>query len=243
VTARAEGGRRKVEGGRVVAVNHGDDNLVLAQRLGEWISRGPDLETDIALGNIALDHIGVARALLAYAGESDGRGEDELAMLRPEREFTNLLICEQPNGDFAQTIARQFLVDAYQLGLWEELSTAEDETLAGVAGKALLEARYHFRFSSSWVIRLGDGTEESRRRMESGLTHMWRFVDEMFEQHPHLRSEWDSNIDNILDEATLGRPAAVPQRSGGRQGIHTEYLGHMLAEMQWMARSHPGASW
>lgn len=225
------------------ALNHGDDNLVIAQRLAEWVSRGPDLETDIALGNIALDHLGVARALLAHASEAEGGNEDDLAMLRSEREFTNLLICEQPNGDFAQTIARQFLFDAYQLGLWEKLSTDLDATIAGVAGKALLEARYHFRFSSSWVIRLGDGTPESRRRMEEGLVLMWRFVGEMFDQLPDLRSDWDRRVDEVMTTATLHRPADDFQRRGGREGIHTEHLGHLLAEMQWMARAYPGATW
>jgi ring-1,2-phenylacetyl-CoA epoxidase subunit PaaC len=223
------------------ALNHGDDNLVIAQRLSEWVSRGPDLETDIALGNIALDHLGVARALLGNADES--RTEDELAMLRSERGFTNLLICEQPNGDFAQTIARQLLFDAYQLGLWEKLSGSRDELLAGVAAKALLEARYHFRFSSSWVIRLGDGTHESRQRMEAGLSHMWRFVDEMFEEHPDLRPGWDRQVADVLAEATLRRPEDSFQRGGGRNGFHTEHLGHLLAEMQWVARAYPGAAW
>ena len=223
------------------ALNHGDDNLVIAQRLAEWVSRGPDLETDIALGNIALDHLGVARALLGNA--EDGRSEDDLAMLRSEREFTNLLICEQPNGDFAQTIVRQFLFDAYQLGLWEKLSQDRDEILAGVAAKALLEARYHFRFSSSWVIRLGDGTPESRRRMEAGLSHMWRFVDELFEQHPDLRSAWEQRVDDVLNQGGLSRPKDSFQRGGGRNGFHTEHLGHLLTEMQWMARAYPGATW
>lgn len=227
----------------MTALNHGDDNLVIAQRLAEWVSRAPDLETDIALGNIALDHLGVARALLSYASESDGRTEDDLAMLRAEREFTNLLMCEQPNGDFAQTIARQFLFDAYQLGLWELLSSHDDPTLAGVSGKALLEARYHFRFSSSWVIRLGNGTPESRRRLEEGLASMWRFVGEMFDQSPDLRSDWDRRVDEVMATATLDRPADTFQRRGGRDGIHTEHLGHLLAEMQWMARAYPGASW
>jgi ring-1,2-phenylacetyl-CoA epoxidase subunit PaaC len=223
------------------ALNHGDDNLVIAQRLAEWVSRAPDLETDIALGNIALDHLGVARALLGIA--EDGRTEDELTMLRSEREFTNLLICEQPNGDFAQTIARQILFDAYQLGLWEKLSRNSDDILAEVASKALLEARYHFRFSSSWVIRLGDGTQESRQRMEAGLSHMWRFVDELFEQHPDLRSAWDQRVDDVLSQAGMNRPKDSFQRGGGRKGFHTEHLGHLLAEMQWVARAYPGASW
>ena len=225
------------------ALNHGDDNLVIAQRLAEWVSRGPDLETDIALGNIALDHLGVARALLANASEAEGGNEDDLAMLRSEREFTNLLMCELPNGDFAHTITRQFLFDAYQLGLWDHLSTHADVTLAGVAAKAIMEARYHFRFSSSWVVRLGDGTDVSHRRVEVAVGDVWRFVDEMFEDHPALRAGWDRLIDPVLAEATLVAPSQVHQRRGGRDGIHTEHLGHTLAEMQSMARSYPGAEW
>lgn len=229
----------------VEVLKHGDDNLVIAHRLSEWVASAPDLETDIAIANIALDHLGVARALLAHAAELEGRGrnEDDLAMLRSEREFTNLLLCELPNGDFAQTITRQFLFDGYQLGLWKFLSTHPDPILAGVAGKALMEARYHFRFSSSWVARLGDGTEESHGRMEAALGVTWRFVDEMFDDHPDMRSGWDRLVDPILADATLARPRVGDQRHGGRLGIHTESLGHLLAEMQSVARSHPGAQW
>ena len=226
-------------------LNLADDNLVLAQRLAGWVASAPDLETDIALANIALDHLGVARALLARAGEIEGQGrsEDDLAMLRSEREFTNLLLCELPNGDFAHTITRQFLFDAYQLCLWDLLSTHSDATLAGVAAKAMMEARYHFRFSSSWVVRLGDGTDESHRRMEAAIGEVWRFVDEMFEEHPDLRASWGRLVDPVLAEATLEKPPQVHQRRGGRQGFHTEHLGHMLAEMQSVARSYPGSAW
>lgn len=226
-------------------LGHASDNLVIAQRLSEWVASAPDLEADIALANIALDHLGVARALLARAGDLEGQGrdEDDLAMLRSEREFTNLLLCELPNGDFAQTIIRQFLFDAYQLGLWELLSNHSDPTLAGVSEKALKEARYHFRFSSSWVVRLGDGTEESHRRMEAGLAAVWRFVDEMFEDYPTLRGSWDQLVDPVLSEANLVKPIESHQRRGGRDGIHTEHLGHMLAEMQWMTRAYKGAKW
>ena len=226
-------------------LSYADDNLVLAQRLSGWVASAPDLETDIALANIALDHLGVARALLAHAGEIEGRGrsEDDLAMLRSEREFTNLLLCELPNGDFAHTITRQFLFDAYQLCLWELLSAHSGATLAGVAAKAIMEARYHFRFSSSWVVRLGGGTDESHRRMETAIGDIWRFVDEMFEDDPNRRASWSRLIDPVLAEATLEKPAQVHQRRGGRQGIHTEHLGHLLAEMQSMARSYPGVAW
>ena len=226
-------------------LGHADDNLVLAQRLSGWVASAPDLETDIALANIALDHLGVARALLARAGELEGRGrsEDDLAMLRSEREFNNLLLCELPNDDFAHTITRQFLFDAYQIGVWDFLSSHPDPTLAGVAGKAIMEARYHLRFSTSWIVRLGDGTDESHRRMEVALSHFWRFVDEMFDDYPGLREGWDRLIDPVLAEAKLSKPSTDHQRRGGRDGLHTEHLGHLLAEMQSMARSYPGAKW
>jgi len=228
-------------------LGHGDDNLILAQGLGEWSSRAPDLETDIALSNIALDHLGVARVLLSYAGEvqGEGRTEDDLAMLRTEREFTNLLICELPNGDFGQTIARQFCFDAYQLSLWEALSTDSDATMSGVAGKARKEAEYHLRFSSTWLIRLGAGTPESHRRAQAGLDAVWRFTSEMFEQPgtTGLRSEWDRQIGRVLAQAGLDRPGDAYQRRGGRMGLHTEYLGHLLAELQSVARAYPGAIW
>jgi ring-1,2-phenylacetyl-CoA epoxidase subunit PaaC len=228
-------------------LGHADDNLILAQRLGEWSSRAPDLETDIALSNIALDHLGVARALLSYGAEIEGQGrtEDDLAMLRTERGFTNLLICEQPNGDFAQTIVRQFLFDAYQLSLWLALQRDPDPTLSGVAAKAIKEAQYHFRFSSTWLIRLGGGTDESHRRAASAMTALWRFSGEMLEQQEtaSLGAEWDRRVNGVLLHASLERPSDTFQLRGGRQGSHTEHLGHLLTEMQWMARAYPGASW
>jgi ring-1,2-phenylacetyl-CoA epoxidase subunit PaaC len=229
----------------LTALNHADDNLVIAQRLSEWVAAAPDLELDIALANIALDHLGVARALLTHAAdlEGAGRSEDDLAMLRFERELTNLLICEQPNGDFGQTITRQLLVDGYQMGLWDSLKGDADAVLAGIAQKALLESRYHFRHSSTWVIRLGQGTEESHRRMQNGMDAMWRFVDEMFDSEPRLRPGFDARIDPVLTEAGLVKPSDPFQRRGGRTGIHTEHLGHLLAEMQSVARSYPGVSW
>lgn len=238
----------------------GDDNLILAQRLGEWISRGPDLEEDIALGNIALDHLGVARNLLTHAGEVEGRGrdEDDLAMQRTERQFFNLILCEQPNGDFAHTMARQFLLDAWQVPLWEALSTSTDTTLAGIAQKAVKESRYHLRHSSTWVVRLGDGTEESHRRMQAAVDRLWRYTGEMFLDddvdesvadagigvHPRsLHPVWEATVDEILTRANLARPTDDYQRAGGRQGFHAEELGHLLAEMQWMQRAYPEMKW
>lgn len=238
----------------------GDDNLILAQRLGEWISRGPDLEEDIALGNIGLDHLGVARNLLSHAGEVEGRGRDEdgLAMQRSEREFFNLILCEQPNGDFAQTMARQLFVDAWQLPLWEALSQSTDPILAGIAQKAVKEARYHLRHSTTWVVRLGDGTDESHRRMQTAVDRLWRYTAEPFfgdevdekmadagigVEPSVLEASWKATMEEVLAEATLGPPADDYARTGGRQGFHSEHLGHLLAEMQWMQRTHPGVSW
>lgn len=238
----------------------GDDNLVLAQRLGEWISRGPDLEEDIALANFAIDHLGQARALLTHAGtlEGDGRTEDDLAMHRSEREFTNLIICELPNGHFGDTMARALCIDAYQVLLWEALSTSRDETLAGIAQKAFREARYHLRHSSTWVMRLGDGTEASHERMQQAIDRVWRFTGEMFAPDPvaeemaeagigvdptTLYERWRATVDDILSKATLTVPTETMHRTGGRLGFHTDDLGHMLAEMQWLARSMPEATW
>lgn len=220
-------------------ISHADDNMVLAQRLGAWISRAPDLEIDIALGNIALDHLGVARALYTHAGEIEGQGrdEDDLAMRRTEREFLNLLLVEQPNGDFAHTIVRQFFFDVYQRSVWADLMTSTDETLAGVAARAAKENAYHLEFSMSWLARLGDGTEESHARAQDALDALWRFTAE-------LSSEgWEREVASTLKEATLNMPDDPYQRTGGRQGYHTEHLGYLLAEMQWMDRTYPGMEW
>lgn len=223
-------------------VSIADDNLVLAQRLGDWISNAPDLEIDIALGNIALDHLGVARALYTHAGrvEGEGRTEDDFAMRRTEREFLNLLLVEQPNGDFAHTIVRQFFFDVYQGLLWDDLIGSDDETLAGVAARARKEAAYHYEFSSSWMVRLGEGTEESAARAQHGVDSLWRYTAELSEPYPDA---WQRQVEGVFGEAGL-RPAEDPyQRSGGRDGFHTEHLGHLLAEMQWMDRTYPGMTW
>ena len=239
-------------------LRHADDNLVLAQRLGEWISRGPELEEDIALGNIALDHLGVARYLLQYAAEllGDGWTEDRLAFERTDRQYTNALLVEQPNGDFAQTMARQLFVDAYQVLLWQAMADCGDATLAAIAGKAVKEASYHLRHSSTWVIRLGDGTEESHHRMQSAVDALWRFTGELLESDEVEHSlgnravdvaaiapAWHATVSGVLDEATLHSPDDPFQRSGGRAGIHSEHLGFLLAEMQWMQRTFPGLEW
>ncbi len=238
----------------------GDDNLILAQRLGEYISRAPDLEEDLAVANIALDHIGVAQHLYTYTGEveDDGRSEDDFAFLRSEREFTNALLVEQPHDGFGDLITRQFFFDAYQLELWTALAQSADERLAGIASKAVKEARYHLRHSSSWMIRLGDGTEESHQRIQRSVNDLWRFTGELFDGDSvdrdlsnagvgvdpgTLRPAWERTVTEVLAEATLERPDDPYQASGGRHGVHGEHLGHLLAEMQWMQRTFPDLTW
>lgn len=220
-------------------VAHADDNMVLAQRLGEWISNAPELELDIALGNLGLDHLGVARALYTRAGELEGAGrsEDDFAMLRGEREFLNVLLVEQPNGDFAHTIVRQFFFDVYQAELWPKLAGSEDETVAGVAAKAIKENAYHLEFSRSWLIRLGDGTDESHERTQRAVDGLWRFTSEIADD------TWLSRVEQAFTAAGLTIPDDPYQQTGGRQGFHTEHLGHLLSEMQWMARAYPRMKW
>ena len=231
----------------------GDDALVLAQRLTEWSSRAPALEEDIALTNIGLDLLGQARALLTYAGELEGAGrsEDDLAFLRSEREFLNCQLVEQPNSDFAATIVRQLFFSTYQLALYRRLTDSTDPTLAAVATKAVKEVDYHRDHATGWTVRLGDGTEESHGRMQAALERLWPFTHELFEPDEvaggvnptTLRSEWDDHIALTLKEATLERPADGWKPTGGRRGIHTDHLGFLLAEMQHLHRSHPGAKW
>ena len=242
------------------ALRLGDDALVLAQRLSEWSARAPDLEEDLALTNIALDLLGQARALLTRAGEleGEGRSEDDLAYLRGDREFTNALIVEQPNGDFARTIARQLLFSAYQRVLYERLRESADPVLAGVAEKASKEVAYHCDHAREWTLRLGDGTAESHRRMQEGVDWMWPLAAELFEHDAlaerlvaegiavdarELRPGWEDEVEAVLDEATLERPDTPYAPSGGRRGEHTESFGHMLAVMQSTHRAHPGATW
>ncbi len=241
-------------------LRHGDDCLILSQRLGDLISRAPELEEDIALANIALDILGIGRLLLQYAGEleAEERSEDDLAFGRTEREFTNLLLVETPNGDFAHTMVRQYLFDAYQDLLWNRLVDSSDETIAGIAGKARKESRYHLRHSRSWVVRLGDGTAESNRRMQQALESVWRFTGEMFIDDEidraaaeagfgvlpsSLSDAWNHEVTTTIETATLSRPDDSSIRTGGRDGRHSESIGPLLAEMQHMYRSFPGASW
>jgi ring-1,2-phenylacetyl-CoA epoxidase subunit PaaC len=255
VTSPAAGTRTPLAG---YALALGDDALVLAQRLGEWVARAPQLEEDVALANIALDLLGQARTLLGYAGtvEGAGRDEDDLAYLRDDREFRNVQLVELPNGDFAVTMARQLVFSAYQHELYAALTGSADATLAGLAGKAVKEVAYHRDHATQWVLRLGDGTPLSRARMQAGLDQVWPYVDELFDpadatsllpgvaaDPAALRPGWQRYVGSVLDQATLRPPEPRWRSRGGRSGLHTEHLGHLLAEMQHLHRSHPGASW
>jgi ring-1,2-phenylacetyl-CoA epoxidase subunit PaaC len=238
------------------ALRLGDDSLILAQRLGHWISRGPEIEEDIALGNIALDLLGHARSFLTYAGHAWDKTEDDLAYWREEDEFRSAWIFEQPNGDFGVTIARQLVVSVFQRLLYSRLVNSTDATIAAISAKALKEVDYHRDHATQWTLRLGDGTEESHRRMQEALELMWPYVDELFDDDglterigavgvlpSSLRAEFDAEIAAVLDEATLTLPAVPRASGGGRRGEHTEHLGYLLAEMQVLARKHPGAKW
>jgi ring-1,2-phenylacetyl-CoA epoxidase subunit PaaC len=237
-----------------------DTNLVLAQRLGEWVGHAPALEEDLGLANLSLDLLGQARLLLAHAGrlEGRGRGEDELAYLREESEYFNLTLVEQPNGDFGDTIVRQFLYDAWQLGLYESLTASTDSTLAAVAAKGRAEAAYHLRFSGGWLVRLGDGTSESRGRVEASLLRLWPFTNELLDDDDvdrevatagvgvlpsTLAGGFLARVDATLAQATLARPPDARFQWYGKQGRHSEHLGYLLAEMQSLHRAHPGATW
>jgi ring-1,2-phenylacetyl-CoA epoxidase subunit PaaC len=237
-----------------------DTSLVLGQRLGEWVGHSPALEEDLGLANLSLDLIGQARLLLTYAGELEGKGrdEDQLAFLRDGTDFCNLTLAEQPNGDFGHSIVRQLLIDAWQLELYEALQHSSDERLAAIAAKALKETRYHFRYSAGWVVRLGDGTEESKTRVQAALDELWRFTGELFTADEvdldmaaqkvapdiaALKPKWLARIDEVLREATLTRPADTDYPWHGKSGRHTEHLGYLLAEMQFLQRAYPGAQW
>jgi len=215
-----------------------DDCLVLGQRLAEWAAKAPTLEEDVALLNISLDLLGAARTL--YGGIGD---EDELAFLRLEPDFRNSLLVELPNGDFGQTMARQLLFSAWQVLLWESLLGSEDVLVAGVAGRAVKEARYHLDHAATWVVRLGDGTQESHDRVQTGLDAVWPYSYELFETDPALESPWRATVLPVLATATLDEPETTWRPTGGRSGKHTEHLGYLLAEMQSLHRAHPGASW
>jgi len=242
------------------ALRLGDLSLVLGQRLGEWVGHSPALEEDLGLANVALDLIGQARLLLTYAGEVEGRGrgEDEIAFLREHGEYLNAILAEQPNGDFGQTIVRQVLIDAFQLELYQRMTTSSDERLAAIAAKSVKEVLYHLRYSSGWLVRLGDGTEASHARVQSALDNLWPYTVELFAEDeldrtmadrgvaPRLsdvQAAWLRRIDEILAEATLQRPKDRPHSWHGKRGQHSEHLGYILAEMQHLQRTYPGARW
>lgn len=238
------------------ALRLGDDSLILAQRLGWWISRAPELEEDVALGNIALDLMGHARSFLSYAGHGLDKTEDDLAYLRREPEFRCAHLFEQPNGDFARTIARQLVVSHFQFELYSRLVDSSDATLAAIAAKAVKEVDYHRDHSSQWVLRLALGTDESRARVIAGLQLTWPYVEELFVDDPlvdqlgdagvrpsALRAPFDVLMTSLFVEADLEVPDVPGAIGGGRAGRHSEHLGYLLAEMQVLAREHPGATW
>jgi ring-1,2-phenylacetyl-CoA epoxidase subunit PaaC len=237
-----------------------DDRLVLGHRTSEWCGHGPILEEDIALSNIALDLIGEASMFYQLAGEAEGKGrnEDALAYLRDATDFRNVLMVELPNGDFGFTIVRQFFFSVFSMLQMDALRKSTNAEVAGVAAKALKESRYHVRHAAQWVVTLGDGTEESHTRAQRAVDELWRFTGEMFladdvdrqavaqgigVDPSTLESAWHAQVQDVLSRATLTVPKVSYMQRGGRGGRHTEHLGHMLTEMQILARSHPGASW
>ena len=235
-----------------------DDALVLGHRLSEWIGHGPTLEEEMALGNIGLDLLGQARSLYAYAAEAEGAGNDEdrFAYLRDAPQYRNLLLAEQPNGDFAQTMVRQLFYSAFADPFWRAMMASTDATLAAIAAKSEKESAYHLRHSAEWVIRLGDGTAESHRRAQDAVDALWPYTGELFEADAAeqglagavidpatVRAEWDRSVDAVLARATLARPGGGWMQTGGRSGRHSEHLGHLLSTLQHLQRSYPGATW
>ena len=246
----------------------GDSPLVLAQRLGEWVGKGPIIEEDLALTNVGLDLIGQARLWLSFAGEVEARyagkrrDEDQLAFLRDSGEFRNLLLVEQPNGNYADTTARQFLFDAWHLLVLRALADSADPRVAEIAVKGAKEVAYHVERSGDWIIRLGDGTDESHAKMQAAIDGLWMYTGEMFTADVAelalvdagvavdvraLEAPWRQNVEAVLAEATIAVPASGFMQGGrgrgGKQGVHTEHLGHLLAEMQFLPRAYPGARW
>ena len=236
-----------------------DTTLILSQRLSEWCSKGPSLEEDIALSNISLDLLGQANGLLEYVSKLNGKiSADEYAFKRDEREFYNFQICEIENGHFGDTIIRQFLIDVYFKLYYQELEKSKDETLSALATKSLKEVSYHLRHSSNWVIRLGDGTQESKDKIQKSLNNIWKYTGEFFEMdeldekmlkekigvnNKNLKKDWDKLVDETLNKAKLKRPEDGYMMTGSRKGIHTEMLGKILSEMQYLPRAYPDAKW
>lgn len=245
---------------REYALRLGDDSLILGHRISEWCAHGPILEEDIALTNIALDLIGQATSFLEYASDldEDNKSADDLAFLRYERDYRNVLLVEQPNGDFGQTIVRSFLFDVYHKLFFEQLTKSADTQIAAIAEKSLKEVIYHLRHSSEWMIRLGDGTEESHNRVQDSLNKLWAYRTELFYMDDVdaqliekgiavdlslLQADYDKQVLAVLNEATLSIPENTWKKEGGRKGLHTEHLGFLLAEMQYMQRAYPGMEW
>lgn len=238
----------------------GDSSLVLGQRMSEWCSNGPILEEDIAMTNVALDLIGQSRTMLTYAGKIEGKGrtEDDFAYKRTEREYFNTLLSERPNGHFGDTIARNFLHTAFFYHLFKALSNSKDEMIAAHAVKSLKEVTYHLRHSAEWLVRLGDGTEESHEKAQKSLNDLWEFTGDLFEMNEvdellikegiavdlnDVKKEWLKTVNEVLDRATLSLPEDAYMHSGRLNAVHSEYLGHLLAEMQFLPRAYPDAKW
>lgn len=235
-------------------LSQADTTLILSHRNSEWCGHGPILEQDIAITNIALDLIGQSRNFYQYAASLMGNtDEDQLSGMRPEREFKNLLLTEQPNGDWGQTMLRQYLFSQFQYLLFEQLQLHKDEQLAAITAKALKEIKYHLRWSSEWVIRLGDGTEESNLRMKNAVEALWRYTGEMFMTADFekeagvdlllLKDAWIKKVQAVFDEAGLQIPDNTFMQSGGKTGVHTEYMGYILTELQYMQRAYPNCEW
>lgn len=241
-------------------ISIGDNALILGQRLGEWCGHGPALETDMAMTNISLDLFGMVRSYYQYAAEVEGKGrtEDDIAFLRFERDYKNVQLVEQPNGNFADTITRQFFFDAWHLLFLEELAKSNDTQLAAIAAKSIKEVKYHLRFSSQWVLRLGDGTDESHEKMQNAVDNLWMYTEELVTPTnlelematkgigvdvSQLKTTYFEQLESTLHEATLKIPQNIWMQQGGKSGIHTEYLGHLLSEMQYLQRAYPGATW
>jgi len=238
----------------------GDDSLILGHRLSEWCGKGPILEEDIAMTNFSLDLIGQATSFLKYAGEVEGKGrsEDDLAYLRVDRDYKNLLLVEQPNEDFAYTMVRQFFFDTFRLFLFEKLTSSSDEQIKGIAEKSLKETKYHLKHSSEWIIRMGDGTEESHKRAQDAVDTLWRYTAEFFytdevdakmvemnvaPKIEGIEADWRTHVNAILEEATLSIPENNWKFGGGRKGQHSEHLGFILTELQYVQRAYPNMEW
>tara|TARA_B110000037_G_scaffold166066_1_gene187819 strand:- start:1430 stop:2179 length:750 start_codon:yes stop_codon:yes gene_type:complete len=238
----------------------GDDSLILGHRLSEWCGHGPVLEEDIAMTNISLDLIGQTTSIFEYAGKVEGKGrsEDDIAFLRYQKDYKNLLLVERPNGDFGVTMMRQFLFDAFRKPLFERLVNSSDAQLSAIAAKSLKETIYHLRHSSEWIIRLGDGTEESHQRIQDALDELWKYTAEMFVEDEvdeslladgilpsmkGLKEEWMATVNSVLEQATLTIPTNNWEQHGGRNGKHSEHLGFILTELQYMQRAYPGMEW